>query len=252
MIVFVSNSKPCKINTDDKMLVEMNIDKKIANVDCIALDGGYNNAIKVITENTNLNIYNFVSPVRKKNNIELDNIESEYNLIFGGFRSKIEKNFADIGETFKRFNNEKPIRTSDINIFNIQFKISCLLLNIKNFVKLGNIELQDFHKYWLDNSFDFPTSSIQDKLNGCIDMVHTVKEKINYSHTISILQDQFLGLNIENNEILNENSTNDMDINDDTNYEVEYILDHKGIMVEESYYFVKWKNYPLTENSWVH
>jgi hypothetical protein len=55
--MFVSESKPCKNNTDDKMLIEMNIDKKLNNLECSTLDGGYSNAVKYIIENTKLNIF---------------------------------------------------------------------------------------------------------------------------------------------------------------------------------------------------
>ncbi|KAI8874598.1 hypothetical protein K501DRAFT_124504, partial [Backusella circina FSU 941] len=123
---------------------------------CIALDGGYSNSVKHMIENTNLNIYNFIFPIRKQINVDLNNNEIDYNLKFGGFRSKIEKIFADIGDNFKRLNNEKPIKTSNINNFNIQYKIGCLLLNIKNFVQLLNIEIQNEHQKWLHNDFDFP------------------------------------------------------------------------------------------------
>jgi hypothetical protein len=101
MITFVSDSKPCKHNTDDKLLIEMNIDKKLNNLECIALDGGYSNAVKHIIENTNLNIYNFMFPIRKQINIDLNNNEIDYNLKFGGFRSKIEKYLQILEITLK-------------------------------------------------------------------------------------------------------------------------------------------------------
>jgi hypothetical protein len=253
MIIFVSDSKPCKHNTDDKMLLEMNIDKKLNDLECIALDGGYSNSVKYMIENTNLNAYNFLFPIRKQINVDLNNNEIDYNLKFGGFRSKIEKIFADIGDNFKRLNNEKPIKTSDIKVFNIQYKIGCLLLNIKNFVELSNIEIQNEHQKWLHNDFDFPSSSYNDNINDYIvDIIPTIKEKINNSNTLKALQDQFLGLRI--NEDINLIKNNNMEINENENesYEIENILDHKGIIVEDSYYFVKWKNFTDDHNSWVH
>lgn len=258
MIIFVSDSKPCKHNTDDKMLIEMNIDKKLNNLECIALDGGYLNSVKHMIENTNLNIYNFIYPIRKQINIDLNNNEIDYNLKFGGFRSKIEKIFADIGDNFKRLNNEKPIKTSDIKNFNIQYKIGCLLLNIKNFVQLSNIEIQNEHQKWLHNDFDFPSSQLNDNINdNIVDIIPTIKEKIDNSNTLKILQEQFLGLKINNNsshiyENINITEDNNMEFFNDESYEIEIILDHKGIIVEDSYYFVKWKNYPSDQNSWTH
>jgi hypothetical protein len=209
-------------------------------------------------ENTNLNIYNFIFPIRKQINIDLNNNEIDYNLKFGGFRSKIEKIFADIGDNFKRLNNEKPIKTSDIKNFNIQYKIGCLLLNIKKFVQLSNIEIQNEHQKWLHNDFDFPSSQFNDNINhNIVDIIPTLKEKINNSNTLKILQEQFLGLKINDNsnhiyENINITEDNNMEFLNDESYEIESILDHKGIIVEDSYYFVKWKNYPSDHNSWIH
>jgi hypothetical protein len=255
MITFVSESKPCRDHTDSIMFLDMNIEKKINNIDCIALDGGYNPAIKYLIDKTNLNHYNFSSPIRKRRNIELNHIESDYNLKFGGFRSKIEKIFADLGDTFKRFNNEKPIKTSKIETFNIQLKIACLLLNIKAFVKLGNIEEEPFHKYWynLDN-FDFPVEK-EDNLSDYSDLLPTINEKISNANTIHILHKQFLDLNLTNN-----NSNEDIDMrnlevgntNETSSYEIEKILNHRGITVNNSYYLVKWKNYEDESNLWIH
>ncbi|KAG2228452.1 hypothetical protein INT48_008651, partial [Thamnidium elegans] len=233
MIIFVSDSKPCKHNTDDKMLIEMNIDKKLNNLECIALDGGYLNSIKYLIENTNLNIYNFIFPIRKQINIDLNNNEIDYNLKFGGFRSKIEKIFADIGDNFKRLNNEKPIKTSDIKIFNIQYKIGCLLLNIKKFVQLSNMEIQNEHQKWLHNDFDFPSSQFNNNINhNIVDIIPTIKEKIDNSNTLKILQEQFLGLKMNDNsshiyENINIAEDNNMEFVNDDSYEIECILDHK-------------------------
>lgn len=258
MIIFVSDSKPCKYNNDDKMLIDMNLDKKLNNLECIALDGGYSNAIKNIIENTELNVYNFISPIRKQINIDLNEKEIDYNLKFGGFRSKIEKIFADVGDTFKRFNNQKPIKTSDIKTFNIQYKIACLLLNIKNFVQISNIEIQNEHRKWLNNDFDFPLSQFNEHISeNIIDIAPTIKEKIDYSITLKKLQDQFLGLKInKDNNFINEDTNiyenNNMEINENESFEIENILNHKGIMVEDSFYLVKWKSYTEDHNSWIH
>lgn len=43
-----------------------------------------------------------------------------------------------------------------------------------------------------------------------------------------------------------------MEFFNDESYEIEIILDHKSIIVEDSYQFVKWKNYPSDQNSWIH
>lgn len=84
-----------------------------------------------------------------------------------------------------------------------------------------------------------------------------LKRKIDNSNTLKILQEQFLGLKINNNsshiyENINITEDNNMEFFNDESYEIEIILDHKGIIVEDSYYFVKWKNYPSDQNSWIH
>jgi hypothetical protein len=53
-------------------------------------------------------------------------------------------------------------------------------------------------------------------------------------------------------ENINIAEDNNMEFVNDDSYEIECILDHKGIIVESSYYFVKWKNYPSDQNSWIH
>jgi hypothetical protein len=54
--------------------------------------------------------------------------------MFGGFRSEIESILSEIGGIFERFNNQSIIRTCDSEIFNLQFKLGALLLNIRKFV----------------------------------------------------------------------------------------------------------------------
>lgn len=47
----------------------------------------------------------------------------------------------------------------------------------------------------------------------------------------------------------------DIETNNDSNYEnygVEIILDHKGLIIEDSLYLVKWKNFPDSDNEWLH
>lgn len=41
-------------------------------------------------------------------------------------------------------------------------------------------------------------------------------------------------------------------VNDENNYEIDIILDHKELVVEDSFYLVKWRDYDNSENSWIH
>ncbi|GAA5815765.1 hypothetical protein MFLAVUS_009280 [Mucor flavus] len=60
---------------------------------------------------------------------------------------------------------------------------------------------------------------------------------------MKLLQHQFLGLHLSN--VINDNNNMDLEIvvNDENNYEIDIILDHKGLVVEDSFYLVKWRNY---------
>lgn len=261
-IIFLSKSQPCSIGNDGTMLTDMNIHNKVNEMDCIALDGGYTLFVNSIINNSSLNKYNFVFPIRKDLGINLNEIELNYNDQFGGFRSKMEKSFANMGHTFERLNNTKSFITTDINIFNIQMKIASALLNIKNYVELNKIDIFDFHAYWLNDGFDFEYNNIiLDDLNSIKITQPKVSERIDDLEKMRLLQQQFIGLQIQNNvhNSSNVNTTNNMDIeiiNDNHNiledYEVEYILDHKGLIVEDSVYLVKWKNYPESDNQWLH
>lgn len=260
MILFVSDSLPCATNNDGSMFNSMNIQNKINNMDCIALDGGYNLYINNTINNSNLDKHNFVTPIRKDNGIDLSSIELNYNNQFGSFRSLMEKTFADIGHTFERLNNKKPFLTTNINIFNIQLKIACVLINIKKYVALNNIHHSDFHEYWRHDNFDFPYKE------NMIDNIYLniqepkVNERIIDLEKMKLLQKEFLGLNLTDTQItvnlknktVFENMEVEENIIDNENYEVEQILDHRGLIVEDSYYLIKWKDYPHSDNSWIH
>ncbi|CAO3618572.1 unnamed protein product [Mucor hiemalis] len=259
MILFISDSQPCSTNNDGSMLTNMNIENKINLMDCIALDGGYSLYVNNIVNNSDLNDYNFVYPIRKEKNINLDENEVSYNNQFGSFRSTMEKTFSDLGLIFKRLNNKRSFLTTNINIYNIQLKIASVLLNIKRYVSINNIDHNDFHSYWVDDNFDFKYK--HDYINNIEDHVLLLKlnERINNLDKMKLLQQQFLGLELSNTSNIKNNvsySNEGMDIEtsieNNKSYEVETILDHKGLIVQDSYYLVKWKNYSNEDNSWEH
>ena len=67
MAILVSKSKSCKDNNDGTMLEEMEIGKKIAEVDCVGLDGGYTQHIgNVLEQDSQLTPANFCFLIRKK------------------------------------------------------------------------------------------------------------------------------------------------------------------------------------------
>lgn len=255
-IVFISDSEPCGVNNDGSMFVQMNIKNKINEMDCIALDGGYSQYTNTIINNSSLNDFNFIYPIRKDRNIDLNHIEVDYNNQFGSFRSKMEKTFAYIGNTFKKFNNKKPFLTTNIKIFNIQYKIAATLVNIKNYVSLNNINPSAFHSYWINDNFDYLYKENPILNEGYINLPN-IDTRINNLEKMRLLQKQFLGIQL--NEIELEDSiinNNKMDLEDIQNngirYEVERIVEHQGVVKEDCFYLVKWKNYDDTENTWEH
>lgn len=141
-----------------------------------------------IINNSELNDFNFVYPIRKDKNINLDEVELNYNEQFGSFRSKMEKVFSDIGFVFQRLNNKKSFLTSNINVYNIQLKIASVLLNIKRYVKLNNIEHYHFQSNWMNDNFDF---EYKNNLANNID-----NYRINNLDKMKLLQHKFLGLHL--------------------------------------------------------
>lgn len=261
MILYISESEPYGKNNDGSMFVNMSIENKVDKMDCLALDGGYNLYINQIITNTELNNYNFIYPIRKEKNINLNSTEIEYNEQFGSFRSKIETVFSDISFNFKRLNNKKPIRTTNKTTFNLQLRIASVLLNIKNFVNLGNIKHEEYHSYWLEEDFDYKFDNSDNENIIASLSFPSINERYNNSKTMQELQIQFLQLSASSidNTIVGSNNNDDSDdinmnipIYDENDYEVEKVIEHKGIIIEDSYYLVKWKDYSDTENTWIH
>ncbi|KAF8958826.1 hypothetical protein BGZ46_001884 [Entomortierella lignicola] len=129
MVVFVSQPAECRDFNDGTMLSKMAIEKKIHELDCIALDGGYTQFIEgIITNNSGgLKSSNFCCPVRKSKGIDLSEGEKKYNEMLGSFRSKIESYFGDMQTTFTKFNHTVVNRFSEKSTFSLQFKLCCLL-----------------------------------------------------------------------------------------------------------------------------
>ncbi|KAI7849172.1 hypothetical protein BDC45DRAFT_415429, partial [Circinella umbellata] len=141
--------------------------------DCIAVDGGYTLFIKQFenlckNKNINLDDKNFFYPIRKEIGIALNHQEEHYNKVFGSFRSIVENQFKDLFNKFKRFNNNNSIlKTDDIKYINLQLKVAFLLKNINNFSDKFNIIIQDHHKLWFNDNFEFPSEM------RLIDIVYT-------------------------------------------------------------------------------
>ncbi|KAF9896000.1 hypothetical protein BX616_008369, partial [Lobosporangium transversale] len=221
MVVFVSQPGKCRDFNDGTMLSRMAIEKKIHPLDCIALDGGYTQYIEgIITGSGILKSSNFSCPIRKCKGIALTDSESRYNDMFGSFRSRIESYFGEMQTTFNKFSNTVVNRvsekSSEKSTFSLQFKLCCLLLNIKRMVALRNITAEAHHSYWTQDSFEYPDGN-----NATLVQVLTPSYKVKMDHARSIfkLQDAFL-----NNSLTSSNADDEMDTDEGTEYEIDRIM----------------------------
>lgn len=246
MVLFTSESQPCGISNDGSMFVDMKVENLIDKHDCVAVDGGYTLHINDATENTHLSPMNFCHPVRKRRNIELTEAEKTWNEIFGGFRSKIESVFADLGSTFEKFNNTKYIKTAEstvsLQVFTVQFKLACLLLNVKKFVELLNIQPNnERHAMFLRENFDY--SYNDDVIMEEIRQDFNIKMKLEQGQQLRELQRQFLQSSKSNPP------SEDTTMDDGQRYEIDRIIKHQGTGPKTLYY-VKWKGYGSKDNTW--
>ncbi|KAI1288279.1 hypothetical protein EDD11_010017, partial [Mortierella claussenii] len=155
MALWVSKSQPCKRHTDGAMMVEMKMHNKIHEMDCIALDGGYTQYINALIDGNDLTTANFVHPFRKRRHEDLGQTESNYNSMFGSFRSQIESLFGDLGHVFEKHNNRQPVIVDKRQTYNMQLRLSLLLLNVKTMVALLGLQPEPLHLSWTRQGFDY-------------------------------------------------------------------------------------------------
>ena len=224
------------------MFTEMRIDKIMDKLDCLAVDGGYTLFLDQVINNTHLNETNVYHPMRKAKGISLSETEIRYNNTFGSFRSKIESTFADLGNTFERLNNCKYIRVDDIQIFTLQMKLACLLLNIKKIVKLLNIPDETHHAKWLLQKFDYNYQDDEKELP----ITFSMKTKLEHSEQMLQLQQQFIGVNL-----LEESDPVEVEMtsSDECMFDVEKIIDHQG-EGQSIQYLIKWAGWTSKHNTW--
>jgi hypothetical protein len=262
--VHMSNSLPCKNNTDDNMFLNIKLNKFFKNGDCICFDGLYQNTVDEIIEKYNnvgfdISINNFTFPIRKDKGIKLTLDEENYNSQLGSFRSKIETYFATLGKIFKRFDAQQKIRITDNELYNLQLKLACVLLNIKTFSELFSMEDNNnlFNK-WREEGFDYfrPNeislslfnNKISNKTQYRLQNIQNIKSYQNtlLQNTISTLQNIDI---MEEDDNITINNYNKYKQKEKT-YEIQYIIKHRG-SVENREFYVKWKKYSKDQNSWV-
>ncbi|ORY98257.1 hypothetical protein BCR41DRAFT_415748 [Lobosporangium transversale] len=199
------------------MLVKMNIASHIHKLDCVALDGGYSGFVRQIVEPSDaLSYENFSYPVRKTRGIAMTDQELHYNKAF------------------------------DAKTFDLQFKLCCLLMNIKRVVSIHNIPTQTHHTFWMQDAFDFPDNN---EYQVAYEKLPSIKVKLNHGRSLLELQEAFLSVA--------SSQPNTLDIADETmaetaqeGYEVARILDHRG-EGEDMEFLVQWEGFDISEATWV-
>jgi DDE superfamily endonuclease len=212
MVLFASKSASCRDNNDGKMLLEMNIGKKIHGMDCIAVDGGYTLHIPDIVEKEKLEEHNFCFPIRKKRLQPLHEEESNFNAMFGGFRSMSEATFGDLMKTFAKFNNKEILRTACKKEFNLAFRLCLLLLNIRNFVRAFDIDEQPHHSLWLNEGADYAREK---QIVPELMQTMTVQNKLENGRDLQRLQETFLGLDLASDDDMGNTAENKGEEDDD-------------------------------------
>ncbi|KAF9975920.1 hypothetical protein BGZ75_000381 [Mortierella antarctica] len=246
IVLFVSKPAPCRDYNDGTMLVKMNIAARIHKLDCIALDGGYNGFVSQIVESSDLLSHeNFSYPVRKTKGIAMTDQEVQYNKTFSGFRSSIEGYFGEMQATFAKFTHSAPIRFSDEAIFDLQYKLACLLMNIKKMAAVLDISTQSHHTFWMQDAFDYLDTS---EHQATYENLPNIKAKLNHGRDLRGLQEAFLSVSISQastEEPADEPMTESLqDV-----YEVASILNDRG-EGDAIEFLVHWKGFDVSEATW--
>ncbi|KAF8982176.1 hypothetical protein BGZ46_001658 [Entomortierella lignicola] len=241
MAVFVSQPAECRDFNDGTMLSRMAIERKTHPLDCIALDGGYTQYVEGIIAGSHiLKSSDFSCPIRKCKGIALTDSESRYNDMFGSFRSRIESYFGDMQNLFHKFSHTVVNRVSEKSTSSLQFKLCCLLLNIKRMVALRDITAEVHHSFWTQDNFEYPDGNDTTLVQV---LAPSYKVKINHAQSIFKLQDASLNIS------LTSNGDDEMDTDEGTEYEVDRIMGHRGDG-ETLEYHVLWKGYDVSAATW--
>ncbi|KAG0037492.1 hypothetical protein BGZ83_003392, partial [Gryganskiella cystojenkinii] len=168
-------------------------------MDCMALDGGYPQFLKKLLEDSDLSRNNFAHPYRKKKNRDLTVEEMFYNRTFGSFRSQMESLFADLGSTFEKHNNRAPVMVEKKQTYNLQLKLSLLLLNLKKMAAMLKIPAEPIHTAWLREGFEYPTT--QSEVEQPMDY-YEVGTLVEDGNAMAKLQQEFLGLTTDDDVVM--------------------------------------------------
>lgn len=251
IVVFVSDSLPCRYNNDDKMLINnINFNNFFTLYDNICFDGLYINTLKETIEkynnrNLDIKINNFTFPIEKKKDIELTNDEGIYNRYIGGFRSTIETFFANFGNQFNRFKGDANIRVTKLDTYNIQLRLCCVLYNIKKFCEITNLQPLNTHYLWTLENFDYP-----DK-NSIITSISKLENKFCNMNFMKNYQEDLINAIINNDDDDIMEDITSKKVEKDKVYEIQYVINHRLNDDGIKEYLVKWKGYTKRYNCWI-
>ncbi|KAF9111524.1 hypothetical protein BGW39_004333, partial [Mortierella sp. 14UC] len=123
--------------------------------------------------------------------------ETNFNAMFGGFRSTSEATFGDLGKTFAKFNNKEIVKTASKKEFNLALRLCLLLMNVRNFAQALSIEESPHHDDWMKEGVDYPQER---QLVPELTEVVTVQNKLENGMELLRLQEEFLGLDDNDDE----------------------------------------------------
>jgi hypothetical protein len=135
LILQVSNSEPCNLFSDNRMLIDMDPTKSLSDKDVVATDGGYHYNSK-----SGLTPQQLRKPFRKDSK---------------NFAESIVKYRKDFNQQFKYMGKTTRVIEPTASRLNLKVKICALLRNIYLFQELYNVETTAENAQWLNESFNF-------------------------------------------------------------------------------------------------
>ena len=106
----------------------------------------------------------------------------------------VENTFSELGTAFNKHNNKDPIRVDSKNQFNMNLRLCLLLLNIKKFVNILQIQDSPHHRSWMEDGFDYPTDK---KIIPDLTETYTVQNKLEYGDEMLKIQEAFLSMDMD-------------------------------------------------------
>ena len=109
----------------------------------------------------------------------------------------MEALFGELGSTFEKHNNRKPVLVDKKQTYNLQLKLCLMLLNMKKMVAMLQIHEEPIHTAWCRDGFEYPaTDNDVEQPMEYVDISTLVED----GNALAKLQQEFLGLDIGNED----------------------------------------------------